>query len=236
MDMSVKPHWRRAALEIIVMVLAVIYLKKAFDPFFWRFAGPAALAVIMIGLVFYMRLSGQDWKALGLRRLPSRKDKLLLVPQALLTALVMGLALALVVNGGAALGMEFMQEVPQGVEDRWGDVKGNLPLFLVWVAISWVIGGFSEEVIFRGFLITRLTTLFGGAKPAVVIAVIIAGVFFGYLHFYNQGYRGFISAAIIGIVFGAMFFLFKRNLWPLVIVHGCINTIGFVTTYMGLEV
>lgn len=235
MNISTKPQWHIAALEIIVMVLAVIFIKKAFDPYFWRFAGPVTLGIIMVALTFYLRIRGQSWESLGLRRLPNRKDKLKLIPQVLLTVVAMALAITLVSVGAETLGWEFMKEVPQGVEDRWGDVKGNIPLFLVWVAISWVIAGFSEEVIFRGFMISRLTTLFGSVKYAAIFAVIVAGVFFGYLHFYNQGYRGFITAGMIGITFGIMYLLFKRNLWPLVIVHACIDTLGFTLTYLGID-
>ncbi|PHR57210.1 MAG: CPBP family intramembrane metalloprotease [Robiginitomaculum sp.] len=236
MKTLVKLQWQTACVEIIVMIFAVIFLKKAFDPFFWRFSGPAALAVIMVGLTIYLRLSGQTWEDLGLRRLQSRRDKLMLMPQILLTFLAMSAALALALYGGLALGLTFMEEIPQGVEERWGDIKGNLPLYLIWVMISWVIAGFSEEIIFRGFMITRLTTLLGGAKSATFFAVIFAGIFFGYLHFYNQGYRGFITATLIGIAFGAMFLLFKRNLWPLIFVHGCIDTLGFTVRMLDLDV
>ena len=39
--------------------------------------------------------------------------------------------------------------------------------------------------------------------------------------------------AMIAIAFGTAFLLLKRNLWPLVLVHGVIDTINFVALYLG---
>lgn len=225
-----------AALEILGLVGFAVILKELFDPFFWRYAGPAALAITMVILTLYLNRTGQSWHSVGLRRLPGAKSKLLLLPQILATFAAMAAAIALVTYGGDALGWTFMEEIPEGVEARWGDIKGNIPLYLVWIAISWVIAGFAEEVLFRGFLITRLLRLFPASRLAPALAVILAGLFFGVLHYYNQGMRGFITASAIGIAFGIMFLLFKRNLWPIIFVHGSIDTLGFTVRLLDLDV
>jgi membrane protease YdiL (CAAX protease family) len=36
----------------------------------------------------------------------------------------------------------------------------------------------------------------------------------------------------IGLAFGAMFLLFRRNLWPLILLHGVIDTLTFTAIFM----
>ena len=88
---------------------------------------------------------------------------------------------------------------------------------------------------FRGYLITRLRQAFSGTVLAPALAVLFAAIFFGYGHMYYQGWRGFVLTGMIAIAFGTMFLLFKRNLWPLIILHGSIDTLTFTVQYLGIE-
>jgi len=49
-------------------------------------------------------------------------------------------------------------------------------------------------------------------------------------HFY-QGPSGILLTGTTGLLIGAAFLLVRRNLWPLVIAHGLINTISFVDMF-----
>lgn len=106
-------------------------------------------------------------------------------------------------------------------------------MYLTLIALSWISAGFGEEMFFRGFLITRLQAVFGGFRLASVVAVFLAALFFGYVHVYYQGLTGLINAGVIGLIFGTYFLLYKRNLWPLVLAHGFINSLGFTSEFMG---
>lgn len=88
---------------------------------------------------------------------------------------------------------------------------------------------------FRGFLVTRALALFRGVPLAPVFAVLIPALLFGLGHFYYQGLRGLVTTAAIGIAFGAAFLLLKRNLWPIVLVHGVVDTINFIVLYLGAD-
>ena len=44
--------------------------------------------------------------------------------------------------------------------DFFGYVHGNTLAFAGWVAISWLVGGFCEELLFRGFLLSRIRSMF----------------------------------------------------------------------------
>lgn len=108
-------------------------------------------------------------------------------------------------------------------------------MLLLWLGIVWTAAAFGEEMFFRGFLITRASALFLGVPLAPAFAVLLPALLFGLGHFYYQGLRGLVMTAAIGIAFGAAFLLLKRNLWPLVLVHGVIDTINFFALYLGLD-
>lgn len=226
---------RRAAIELAVFGALALVLRIAFDPLFWRFAGPVSLIATLICVAVYLRRRGEGWSSFGLISLKGVKAKLMILPQALLVFALFAVAVAGVLGAGEALGWAFMKDIPAGVEDRWGDVEGNLPVFLLWLAIVWTAAAFGEEMFFRGFLVTRTMALFRGVPFAAVFAVLIPALLFGLGHFYYQGLRGLITTTAIGIAFGAAFLLLKRNLWPLVLVHGVIDTLTFTAMYLGLE-
>ena len=226
---------RRAGIELLIFGALALGLRLAFDTLFWRFAGPVSLITTIVCLTLYLRSRDEGWSSFGLIPLKGVKDKLMVLPQALLVFVFFGIAVASVMYGGEALGWSFMNETPEGVEERWGDVEGNLPIFLLWLGIVWTAAAFGEEMFFRGFLVTRTMALFRGVPLAAVFAVIISALIFGLGHFYYQGLRGLVMTAAIGIAFGTVFLLLKRNLWPLVLIHGIVDTINFVVLYLGLE-
>lgn len=214
--------------------LAVL-LRLVLNPLFWRFAGPVSLALTLAALTIYLRRRGEGWAGLGLIPLRGLRAKLMVIPQAALTFALFGAAIAITVFGGQAIGLEFMGEEPSGVADRWGDVAGNLPLYLLWLGIVWTAAAFGEEMFFRGFLITRFEAIFQGAPLSKVFAIIIPALLFGLGHYYYQGLRGLITTTGIGVAFGTSFLLSRRNLWPLVLVHGVIDSLTFSSLYFGWE-
>lgn len=88
---------------------------------------------------------------------------------------------------------------------------------------------------FRGYLVTRLQTVFADIKFGVVLAVLVPALLFGLGHVYYQGLRGLVITGAIGLAFGTMFLLFKRNLWPVVLWHGIIDTLTFTAIFMNWE-
>ncbi|MCA0208025.1 MAG: CPBP family intramembrane metalloprotease [Proteobacteria bacterium] len=173
--------------------------------------------------------------AMGLVPLPGWRAKLMVLPKAGLTLVAFALVVALTTIAGPALGLAFLTEVPAGVDDRWGEVAGSLPHYLLWLGIVWTAAAFGEEMFFRGYLVTRLQLVFPDGAPGLIFAVVVSALIFGYGHFYYQGWRGAVVTCGIGLAFGTMFLLFKRNLWPLILLHGIIDTLTFTAIFMGSE-
>lgn len=222
-------------LEILAFAVLALLSRAALMPIAWRYAGPASLAIVLGVLTLYMRWRGLAWSGFGLRPLPGLRAKLRVVPQALLTFAAFCVAMAIVLFGSEALGFTFMSQIPQGVNDRWGDIHGNWPLLLLWLGIAWLSGGFAEEMFFRGYLVTRLRTLFSDTRAASVAAVVLSAAFFGYGHMYYQGLRGLVTTGAIGIAFGTMYLLLRRNLWPIILVHAVVDSITFIAFFTGAK-
>lgn len=88
---------------------------------------------------------------------------------------------------------------------------------------------------FRGFLITRFRAAFASLPFSLVLAVVLAAAIFGYGHFYYQGVRGIVSAGAIGLALGALYLVCKKNLWPLVLAHGLVDSLVFTALYAGWD-
>ncbi|MDC1436557.1 CPBP family intramembrane metalloprotease [Gammaproteobacteria bacterium] len=230
---SVNSKRQRAVVELLAFVVFALVSNEVMDPFFGSYSGPASLITTLIILTIYIHRRGQNWRSMGLCKLPGLKAKLLVVPQAMAIFVTVLLSIVLLTKGLEAIGLTFMSEPIDGEVERWGDLQGNLPMYLILIALSWVSAGFGEEMFFRGFLITRLQTAFNSIKFSSAISVLLAALLFGYVHYYYQGVAGLVNAGVIGVIFGMYFLLYKRNLWPLVVAHGCINSLGFTSEFMG---
>ncbi|MGZ8311302.1 MAG: CPBP family intramembrane glutamic endopeptidase [Allosphingosinicella sp.] len=223
------------AAEIAGFVSFALLSKYLMSLFFWRYAGPASLLMTVALLTIYLRARSSGWSAMGLIPLPGWKAKLKVLPQAGLTLVAFAVVVALTTIAGPAIGLRFLTDIPAGVEGRWGDVAGNLPRYLLWLGIVWTAAAFGEEMFFRGYLITRLQLIFPGGWLGSVFAIALSALIFGYGHFYYQGWRGAVVTCEIGLAFGSMFLLFKRNLWPLILLHGIIDTLTFTAIFMEWE-
>ena len=92
----------------------------------------------------------------------------------------------------------------------------NLMGFLLIGAFT----GFHEELLFRGFLLTRFTAIVRYPWLAMVICAAV----FGLLHYPGQGWMGVFQTAGIGFVLGSVTLL-ARSLWPAIIAHAAFNSI-----------
>jgi membrane protease YdiL (CAAX protease family) len=220
------------AAEITAFVGLALLSKYLLSVVIWRYAGPVSLLLTLAVLTLYMRARGVRWSEMGLVSLSDWKARLMVLPQALLALGAFAIVVALTTIAGPALGLTFLTEVPAGVEDRWGEVAGSLPHFLLWLVIIWTAAAFGEEMFFRGYLITRFRLIFSAGWLGAVVAVVLPALIFGYGHLYYQGWRGLVVTGAIGLAFGTMFLLFRRNLWPLILLHGVIDTLTFTAIFM----
>ena len=91
-------------------------------------------------------------------------------------------------------------------------LQGNLPMLPGALLGIFIVSSFGEEVIYRGFLITRISEMAGNSKNWVKIAVLISAIIFGLAHF-EWGLMGMVQTGFMGLALGISFLFVKRNLW-----------------------
>lgn len=119
--------------------------------------------------------------------------------------------------------------------ETFADIKGNLELYLMILPCVWIFAAFGEEAFYRGYLMTRLSQIFGGGRVAWAVAIGGQAVLFALAHSY-QGPVGMVPIGIGAAVSGAATLLWKRNLIPAMIAHGLVDTLGFTLLYLGVPI
>lgn len=110
-------------------------------------------------------------------------------------------------------------------------IKGNKWQYFFILIMGWLVGGFYEEIVFHGFIFSRLEKMIQG-KYATAISFIGTAIIFGAYH-YQLGGAGLINALIVGAVYLGLFLFYKRNLWYSIFCHGVYNTIVITLIYHG---
>jgi len=90
---------------------------------------------------------------------------------------------------------------------------------MLWVLLS-ISAGFSEELVFRGYLQRQLTALTG----SVTVALLLQSALFGIAHGY-QGWRSCMAIAVYGALF-TMLALWRRSLRPGMTAHAWTDIVG----------
>ncbi|HEY4979326.1 MAG TPA: type II CAAX endopeptidase family protein [Candidatus Acidoferrum sp.] len=109
---------------------------------------------------------------------------------------------------------------------------GNLKLTLIYVVLAWVLAGFGEEMVYRGYLMNRVADLFNRTRTAWIISLIGVHVAFGIAHAY-QGWTGIIDEGLAGFLFALIYLRTGRNLAVPIIAHGLGDTIDFILIFLG---
>ncbi len=216
--------WWAALLHIVAAFLLMVLCILAIT----RITGNLLLSVLgtplaVVALTLLLRFRGESWADLGFRK-----------PRRWSVAMVQGAVIA-VVALSVMLGLQFMLEGLFKTPDEsfLDEVRGNLWLYLYFVVVvAWLAQGLGEELLFRGFIMTRLAQMFRLNRTAWGAAVLIQGVLFGLMHGY-QGVAGMISAAAAGVVFGIGYLMTGRNLLPCVIAHALCGMVLSSVLYFG---
>jgi membrane protease YdiL (CAAX protease family) len=82
---------------------------------------------------------------------------------------------------------------------------------LLFLALSWTLAAFGEEICLRGFLMKRMADLLGGSRAAWITSLFVSSALFGWGHT-EQGVAGWIQEGLSGFLLGVLFLLAGRNL------------------------
>lgn len=182
------------------------------------------LPLILMGWLS-LRLRGSGWHAIGLRR-----------PERWRTTIPLALLIAVVHQGASTFVLiPFLQQVSgQPIDLSLVDqIEGNLVLLGVGVVIAWLLAGFGEEMVYRGYILNRFADLFKSRPAGWLLGYIVSVLLFSWIHQY-QGTVGIIDSIVSGALWGGLYFLAGRRLWLPILSHGFYDTIAFVFAYFGI--
>ena len=181
------------------------------------------LAVIYGGL----RSRGQNWEHLGLNLGP---PDLKSISTAVLKSLPV-FAVAIVAFAAGAVLMANLVGMPESADmSKYDYLQGNLGMTLLALGSVYVVSSFAEEVIYRGFLITRIKELIENRKLAASFAVVLSSLVFGLVHS-DWGLAGMVQASCMGLALGTSYLIVKRNLWVTILAHAYMDTILILQMY-----
>jgi membrane protease YdiL (CAAX protease family) len=182
------------------------------------------LIYVWIGL----KLRNESWKDFGLnfRSISWRSG----VKVFLLSLLVFVLALAGFIIGSII--MANITGIPEGANMTGYDyLKDNFGMLLLTLAGVYIVSSFGEEVIYRGFLIHRISQIGSDSKKATIIAVILSSIIFGLIH-YDWGPMGMVQTGFMGLALGICYIKLNRRLWILILAHVYMDTILMLQLYL----
>lgn len=114
-------------------------------------------------------------------------------------------------------------------------IVGNLPALLFILLLNLILAGFGEEMVWRGYAVSRAAEVFGDGRLAWVAAIVSVNVAFGLAHAY-QGEAGVTQAAVSGALLAVLYLATGRNLVAPIVAHVTANTCDFVLIYLGVHV
>ena len=195
--------------------------------------GLTAIVIILLGnaivvplsailVLMWVHLSRTPWREIGYVRPKSWIGNALL-------GIIFGAAFKLVMK---ALVMPLLGTDP--VNHAYHYLVGNraaLPAALFAIIAG---AGFGEETIFRGYMFERFGKLFGSSVRAKGLIVFITSLWFGLDHYSGQGLAGAEQAAIVGLVYGAIFAVTGR-IWMLMWAHAAFDLVALAIIYCDKE-
>jgi CAAX protease family protein len=133
---------------------------------------PFSVQVLLLAfasLSFWLR--GLTWSAVGLRK-PKYWWK------ALLFALLSAVAICVVVNLLVGPFVARFVGTPSD-NSRFEGIHGNVLALTGWLSVAWTVAAFGEEMVFREYLMNRISDLIGNNWAGWVSALLVSSLIFG---------------------------------------------------------
>ena len=205
-----------------VFIITFLVLFPHFVPLpFYSYA-----VVCLVVIIFYLRGQNKTLRHLGLKR------KGLTVP-----TFIVGIASAL-------LWVVFNKWVYHPfithffVVDQYTEydfIRNKLTNLIITVVAVWIIGGFYEEIVFRGFIQTTICEWFGKSKHSFWLAGLVTSLLFGLYH-WQQGIFGIVHSVLAGLLWTFLLWRYKGNLWYAIISHAVYDTIVLTMIYFRIVI
>ena len=113
-------------------------------------------------------------------------------------------------------------------------IRNKLTNLIITIIAAWIVGGFYEEIAFRGFIQAAIRDWIKKARYSFWLSGVLTSVLFGLYH-WQQGIFGIIASALGGLLWTFLLWRYKGNLWYPIISHAVYDTIALIMIYFGVE-
>jgi membrane protease YdiL (CAAX protease family) len=150
----------------------------------------------------------RDWGSVGFRRFRLRYVWIAIGAYIAYVLIATGVEAAL-----KAAGLQSLRDLSPTLKDY------GFPLLFG----LFLTGTFVEEILYRGYILERVTELTGRRW----VGAVVSWLAFTLVHLRFFGVGPTLEVAIIGAIF-VILYVVARSIWPSVIAHGISDTIGFL--------
>ncbi|WP_299553064.1 CPBP family intramembrane glutamic endopeptidase [Seonamhaeicola sp.] len=217
---------------LLVFLVALLFIQwlisdEASDLIYNQFVVWLANIIMLFMVYMGLRLRGEPLTHFGFS---FKKFNLKFALRTLLQSmLVFVIALLGFVLG--AIVMANIVGIPESPDMGGYDyLKNNVWMLFVSLAGIYVASSFGEEVIYRAFLINRISELGLNSRSGKITAVIISALIFGLVH-YSWGIVGIVQTAFMGLALGFSYLFLKKKIWVLILAHVYMDTILILQLY-----
>ena len=212
-----KQHFTKNIINILAIIFVVAFPHFVPLPFY-------SYSIVCLGaVILILRKDNKTLRDLGL------KQKGISI-KTFLVGTVSALVWIVFMRWGYLPILKYFFTVPDYTEYNF--IQNHLSNFIITTIAAWIVGGFYEEIIFRGFIQKIIEKWFDN-KHSFLYAGLITSVIFGLYH-WQQGYLGVISATFSGLFWTYLFMRFDRNLLYTIFSHAIFDTITLTLIYLGL--
>jgi membrane protease YdiL (CAAX protease family) len=220
-------------IELILVFLAAfiiisVFVSKDATDLVYNQAVIWVANIIMLTLVFAgikLRGEGLDYFGIHLNKMTWK---------ASLTTLWQSFVVLLLVVAGFVIGSIIMANITGIPENSdmsgYAYLQNNFGMLLLTLFGVFIVSSFGEEIIYRAFLINRISELGLNSKMGKTMVVLISAVIFGLVH-YSWGPMGIVQTAFMGLALGISYLFLKKKIWVLVLAHVYMDTILMVQLY-----
>ncbi len=186
------------AVSGLAFYLEDLAIAQGWIPFGTEVRGAIAVLAGAFAAVGIVLARGGTLADLGFRR----PERWAIVPFQVIGILVAFIA----VQSLAPLLVSAVISMPEPDLSRYDSIAGNLSAAIAMALILPLTASIPEEVIYRGFLIGRLSDIFGRNIGGAFLTVFVQALIFGAIHF-QWGIGGMIVTLMMGVVWGTAYLL-----------------------------
>ncbi|MBB1646645.1 CPBP family intramembrane glutamic endopeptidase [Sphingobacterium sp. UME9] len=211
---------KRKAFSIIQdigFILFLVVFPHAVPLPFYSYAVICFLAIFLV-----LRRKGRTLRDLGL-------DKKNLSSRAILLGILSALAWVIFMQIIYIPVIKHLFNVPDYTEYNF--IRSSIERLIMTIFAAWIIGGFYEEVVFRGYIQNILEKrLFKGMGHW--LPMVITSILFGLYHL-QQDIFAVIAACLGGLYWSILYKKGNNNLWVSIISHALFDMITLILIYTG---